>query len=300
MATPPLFPRLRILRADLGYRSPPTPRPSPSLHSPLLSSGSRTPSLASHPHHHCPPRDLHLTSPASASSTASIPSGVPSASSYLHRRRAVSTTANATGDDHDHGHDHGHEHAAPRTFSSSTAPAITEPYTWRYILSTISTPDRVRLVGGLTLGVICTTCNLAAPVLTGLLVEYLGSGAPLSQAIRIWTVLAVVYTVEPVLTQIYIRTVTRVLEGAVAHLRRDLFQRLVANRVEFFDEKRHEPAALMPLLSVELTALRDVGLGCLGRDRGLRAVLEALGSGESSWVAYIPSLITYITNSHTH
>ena len=51
---------------------------------------------------------------------------------------------------------------------------------------------------------------------------------------------------------------------------------LLMGRIEFFD--RHSTTRLTQLISVELDSLRSLVFGNVSRDRGARAVLEAVGS----------------------
>ena len=59
-------------------------------------------------------------------------------------------------------------------------------------------------------------------------------------------------------------------------MRQELFRCLLMARVEFFDA--HPTAQLTQLISVELDSLRSFVFGNVSRDRGARAVLEAVGS----------------------
>lgn len=129
---------------------------------------------------------------------------------------------------------------------------------------------------GLVSVVICATCNLAAPVLTGFLFEALTSGLPMDRYWRTWATLAVVYTVEPFFTQVYIRAVGTAAEASLAQMRMDLFRLLLGNKVEFFD--RYTSSELLTVLSSQLGTVRDTVVSNTSRDRGLRAFIEAAGS----------------------
>ena len=59
-------------------------------------------------------------------------------------------------------------------------------------------------------------------------------------------------------------------------MRQELFRCLLMGRIEFFDA--HSTTQLTQLISVELDALRALVFGNVSRDRGARAVLEAVGS----------------------
>ncbi len=53
--------------------------------------------------------------------------------------------------------------------------------------------------------VFCTACNLASPVMTGLLFETLVGRQPLARYPRYLALLAVMYVAEPLVTRVYIR-----------------------------------------------------------------------------------------------
>ena len=73
----------------------------------------------------------------------------------------------------------------------------------------------------------------------------------------------------------------RLLAQVLSALRSELFRILLLQRVDFFD--RHSEAELNSLLSTELETVRSFVLSNVSRDRGLRAILEALGAvGASS------------------
>lgn len=59
-------------------------------------------------------------------------------------------------------------------------------------------------------------------------------------------------------------------------LRMELFRTLLMQRIEFFD--RHATPELTALLSSDLDSLRSFVFSNVSRDRGLRAILEAVGS----------------------
>lgn len=130
------------------------------------------------------------------------------------------------------------------------------------------------LIGGLA-AVLCSISNVAAPVLMGILFEYLVLGAPLQQYIQTLTILCVSYTIEPILSQFYIRNVIAAEETVLAELRKEIFQRLLHEEVSFYDQ--HETTEFTNFLTVELDTLRNFVFANVSRDRGLRSILEVLG-----------------------
>ncbi|CAK0787986.1 hypothetical protein CVIRNUC_011208 [Coccomyxa viridis] len=89
-------------------------------------------------------------------------------------------------------------------------------------------------------------------------------------------VMATLYTVEPLLTRVYIKNVCIAGEKVLRLIRMELFRTLLMERVEFFD--RHTSTELTSLLSIELDSLRSFIFSNVSRDRGLRAILEASGA----------------------
>lgn len=65
-------------------------------------------------------------------------------------------------------------------------------------------------------------------------------------------------------------------EKLQASLRGEAFRALLAQRVEFYD--RHSSSQLTQLLTRDLDSIRAFVFANTARDRGLRAVLEAVGS----------------------
>lgn len=144
-------------------------------------------------------------------------------------------------------------------------------YVWGLILR-----QRAHLVlAGISL-TIATLCNLASPVVTGILFEILTGGQPFSHYPKYLAVLGALYLVEPLVTRIYIKNACAAGEKVLAALRLELFRTLLLQKVEFFD--RHNTTELTSLLSVELDNVRSFVFGNVSRDRGLRAILEASGS----------------------
>ena len=62
----------------------------------------------------------------------------------------------------------------------------------------------------------------------------------------------------------------------LAALRLELFRTLLMQKIEFFD--KHSHTELTSLISVEVDALRSFVFNNVSRDRGLRALLEAVGA----------------------
>ena len=78
------------------------------------------------------------------------------------------------------------------------------------------------------------------------------------------------------LAQVYILNACNAGEKLQAALRVEAFRCLLSQRVEFFD--RHSSSQLTQLLSRDLDSIRAFVFANTARDRGLRALLEALGT----------------------
>lgn len=76
--------------------------------------------------------------------------------------------------------------------------------------------------------------------------------------------------------QVYILNACQAGERLQASLRTEAFRCLLAQRLEFFD--RHSSQQLTALLTRDLDSIRAFVFANTARDRGLRALLEAVGS----------------------
>lgn len=132
-----------------------------------------------------------------------------------------------------------------------------------------------RLVLGGLAAVFCSVSNVAAPVLTGILFEFLVLGKPLDAYLQVFAILFFSYTVEPILSQFYMRSFIAAGETVLAGLRREVFDRLLHEEVSFFDQ--HRTSEFTNFLAVELDTLRSFVFSNVTRDRGIRAILEVVG-----------------------
>lgn len=133
---------------------------------------------------------------------------------------------------------------------------------WRLALSTFA------LLG-------CTTCTLSMPLFSGRFFETLIGKRPQS----LWQLLSklgIIYALEPVLTVIFVTNMCTMWEKVMASLRRYVFQRVLVQKVEFFD--RHKVGELTGLLSSELGSIKDLVNENVSRDRGFRAFAETMGT----------------------
>ncbi|EFJ41513.1 hypothetical protein VOLCADRAFT_107667 [Volvox carteri f. nagariensis] len=154
------------------------------------------------------------------------------------------------------------------------------PFDNEYLLGLVWRERRHLALALFTL-LLCTASNLAAPVLSGMLLEMLVSGQSMTKYAEVFAILATGYVLEPLLTKarggvVYMYNVLSAGEKVLATLRLELFRTLLMQRLSFFD--RHTTAELTALISVELDAVRSFIFNNVSRDRGLRAFLEAAGS----------------------
>lgn len=95
----------------------------------------------------------------------------------------------------------------------------------------------------------------------------------------LWTLLskiAVLYSLEPVFTVIYVINMTTIWEKVMVSLRGQIFRRMLIQKVEFYD--RYKVGELTGLLTSDLGSLKDVVSENISRDRGLRALSEVIGT----------------------
>ncbi|KAE9464923.1 hypothetical protein C3L33_03170, partial [Rhododendron williamsianum] len=102
----------------------------------------------------------------------------------------------------------------------------------------------------------------------------------------LWDVLgriAVLYALEPIFTILFVVNLNSVWEKVMSNLRAQIFQRVLIQKVEFFD--RYKVGELTALLTSDLGSLKDIVSENISRDRGFRALSEASYStlSESHW-----------------
>jgi len=148
------------------------------------------------------------------------------------------------------------------------------PFDNEYMLGLVWQQRQRLFIAGLCL-FICTASNLASPVLSGMLMETLVKNQPVEQFGKILGILTFGYLLEPLLSKIYMEELIRAGEKVLATLRLELFRTLLMQRISYFD--RHSASELTSLISVELDTVRSFIFNNVSRDRGLRALLEAVG-----------------------
>ncbi|KAG6391936.1 hypothetical protein SASPL_149700 [Salvia splendens] len=118
----------------------------------------------------------------------------------------------------------------------------------------------------------CTTCTLAMPLFSGKFFEVLIGARP----DPIWQLLSKVgllYTLEPIFTIIFVVNMNGIWEKVMSSLRAQIFQRVLIQKVEFFD--KYKVGELTSLLTSDLGSLKTIVSDNVSRDRGFRAISEA-------------------------
>lgn len=83
----------------------------------------------------------------------------------------------------------------------------------------------------------------------------------LALVVQLLAGMAVIYTIEPLLGQIYTTRAIRAMENVLSRVRKEVFRVLLMQPISFFD--KHSPGDLSNILAVELDALRSFAFGCV-------------------------------------
>nr|CAN61922.1 hypothetical protein VITISV_036650 [Vitis vinifera] len=147
----------------------------------------------------------------------------------------------------------------PSAISSSLLWSLLMRYKLRLAVSAVT------LIG-------CSACTLSMPLFSGRFFEVLIGTRP-EPLWRLLSTVGVLYTLEPVLTIIYVVNMNTIWEKVMSTLRAQIFRRLLIQKVEFFD--RYKVGELTALLTSDLGSLKDIVSENISRDRGFRALSEA-------------------------
>lgn len=82
-------------------------------------------------------------------------------------------------------------------------------------------------------------------------------------SLQIFGILAFGYTLEPLLTKVYMSNMAAAGEKVLATLRLELYRTLLMQKISFFD--KHSAAELASLISVELDTIRSFIFKWVGR-----------------------------------
>lgn len=150
----------------------------------------------------------------------------------------------------------------PSAISSSLLWSLLMRYKLRLAVSAVT------LIG-------CSACTLSMPLFSGRFFEVLIGTRP-EPLWRLLSTVGVLYTLEPVLTIIYVVNMNTIWEKVMSTLRAQIFRRLLIQKVEFFD--RYKVGELTALLTSDLGSLKDIVSENISRDRGFRALSEVIGT----------------------
>ncbi|XP_037457960.1 ABC transporter B family member 28-like [Triticum dicoccoides] len=164
--------------------------------------------------------------------------------------------------------------AAEAAADVAAAISSTDAITWAGVWALLS-QHKARLAISLAALLACTTCTLSMPLFSGRFFETLiGRGSePLT---RLLSKIAVLYTLEPIFTIVFVINMTVVWEKVMGRLRSQIFRRILIQKMVFFD--RHKVGELTGLLTSDLGSLKGVVSDNISRDRGLRAFSEITGT----------------------
>ncbi|XP_028068034.1 ABC transporter B family member 28-like isoform X1 [Camellia sinensis] len=161
--------------------------------------------------------------------------------------------------------------------SSSRGESVESPrnaISWG-LLSSLLSQHKLRIAVSIFTLVGCTTCTLSMPLNTGKFFEVLIGKTPEP----LWNVLskvAVLYALEPIFTVIFVINLNTVWEKVMSNVRAQIFQRVLIQKVEFFDQ--YKVGELTALITSDLGSLKDIVSENISRDRGFRALSEVVGT----------------------
>ncbi|KAL7003271.1 ABC transporter B member 28 [Sarracenia purpurea var. burkii] len=155
--------------------------------------------------------------------------------------------------------------------SSQSPPNV---ITWG-LLSSLLLRHKLRTVVSIVSLVGCGACTLSMPLYSGEFFEVLIGATPKS----LWNVIgkiAVLYALEPIFTIAFVINLNTIWEKVMSSLRARIFQRVLIQKVEFFD--RYKVGELTALLTSDLGSIKDIVSENISRDRGFRALSEVIGT----------------------
>lgn len=145
---------------------------------------------------------------------------------------------------------------------------------WGLVWSLMS-EHKLRLLVCLLTLVGCSTCTLSMPVFSGRFFEVLIGVRP-DPLWQLLSKIAVLYSLEPVFTIVFVTNMNAIWESVMATLRAQIFRRVLIQKAEFFD--KYKVGELTGLLTSDLGALNSIVNDNISRDRGFRAFSEVFGT----------------------
>ncbi|KAG2319254.1 hypothetical protein Bca52824_012467 [Brassica carinata] len=145
---------------------------------------------------------------------------------------------------------------------------------WGLVWSLMS-KHKLRLAVCLLTLVGCSTCTLSMPVFSGRFFEVLIGVRP-DPLWQLLSKIAVLYSLEPIFTIVFVTNMNAIWESVMATLRAQIFRRVLIQKAEFFD--KYKVGELTGLLTSDLGALNSIVNDNISRDRGFRAFSEVFGT----------------------
>ncbi|KAK4734450.1 hypothetical protein R3W88_008711 [Solanum pinnatisectum] len=145
---------------------------------------------------------------------------------------------------------------------------------WGFIWKLVSR-HKLKLLASVFSLVVCTTCSLSLPLLSGRFFEVL-IGTRTDPLLELLSKVGLLYTLEPIFTIIYVANITSIWEKVMSSLRAQIFRRVLIQKIEFFD--RYKVGELTALLTSDLGSLKNIVSENTSRDRGFRALSEVVGT----------------------
>ncbi|WZZ09967.1 hypothetical protein YC2023_095888 [Brassica napus] len=130
---------------------------------------------------------------------------------------------------------------------------------WGLVWSLMS-KHKLRLVVCLLTLVGCSTCTLSMPVFSGRFFEVLIGARP-DPLWQLLSKIAVLYSLEPIFTIVFVTNMNAIWESVMATLRAQIFRRVLIQKAEFFD--KYKVGELTGLLTSDLGALNSIVFGTI-------------------------------------
>ncbi|KAK6794395.1 hypothetical protein RDI58_007848 [Solanum bulbocastanum] len=145
---------------------------------------------------------------------------------------------------------------------------------WGFIWKLVSR-HKLKLLASVFSLVVCTTCSLSLPLLSGRFFEVL-VGTRTDPLLELLSKVGLLYTLEPIFTIIYVANITSIWEKVMSSIRAQIFRRVLIQKIEFFD--RYKVGELTALLTSDLGSLKNIVSENTSRDRGFRSLSEVVGT----------------------
>ncbi|KAF3669428.1 ABC transporter B family member 28 [Capsicum annuum] len=123
-----------------------------------------------------------------------------------------------------------------------------EVISWGFLWKLVSR-HKLRLLASVCSLVVCTTCTLTMPLLSGRFFEVLIGTRP-EPLLELLSKVGLLYALEPIFTIIYVVNMNSIWEKVMSSLRAQIFQRVLIQKVDFFD--RYKVGELTALLTSDL------------------------------------------------